>query len=178
MMDGVYPGLHQVASALDGEDWLLVGGAMTQLHCPLNDVGYGRSTEDVDVVVDPMNHSTLVGVAKAVSAAHTVRLPNVWSALAMKSHALRLPDANRERHVQDALALLACADRTEAKRELTKSERAGVNKILSSSYLSAVENWMPLDQTHWGEALQEMRRLRPQGVIPVPPLLQTEMPLG
>ena len=37
---------------------------------------------------------------------------------------------------------------------------------------------LPLDQTHWGEALQEMRRLRPQGVIPVPPLLQTEMPLG
>ena len=251
MVGGVYPGLHQVAAVLDGEDWLLVGGAMTQLHCTLNDVGYGRSTEDVDVVVDPMNHSTLVGVAEAlekggyeqitplrregflhqfrhqegpqvdvmgidsdrtpdrwrgynvvkcpgsksalgklasgtpkdvlevpVSAAHTVRLPNVWSALAMKGHALRLPDANRERHVQDALALLACADRTEAKRELTKSERAGVNKILSSSYLSEVENWMPLDQTHWGEALQEMRRLRPQGVIPVPPPLQTEMPLG
>lgn len=241
MMGGVYPWLHQVASALDGEDWLLVGGAMTQLHCALSHVGYGRTTEDVDIVVDPITNSTLVGVAEAleragyeqitplrregflhqfrheegsqvdvmgidsdrtpdrwrgynvvkcpgsksalgrlasgtpkdvlevpVSEAHTVRLPNAWSALAMKGHALQLPDANRERHVQDALALLACAHRTEVKRGLTKSEHSGVNKILSSSHLSEVENWMPLDQTHWGEALEEIRRLRPQGEIGVP----------
>lgn len=250
-MGDAYPWLCQVASALDGEDWLLVGGAMTQLHCTLRDVGYGRSTQDVDIVVDPIHNSTLVGVAEAlekggyeqitplrrdgflhqfrheegsqvdvmgidsdrtpdrwrgynvvkcpgsksalgklasgtpkdvlevpVSVVHTVRLPNVWSALAMKGHALRLPDANRERHIQDALALLACAHRTEVKRGLTKSERAGVNKILSSSYLSEVENWMPLDQAHWGESLAEMRRLRPQGAIPVPPLLRAEMTLG
>lgn len=218
MMGGVYPWLHQVASALDGEDWLLVGGAMTQLHCALSHVGYGRTTEDVDIVVDPINNSTLVGVAEALERAgyeqitplrregflhqfrheegsqvdvmgidsyptpdrwrgyNVVKCPGSKSALAMKGHALQLPDANRERHVQDALALLACAHRTEVKRGLTKSEHSGVNKILSSSHLSEVENWMPLDQTHWGEALEEIRRLRPQGTIPVPPLLQSEFP--
>lgn len=113
-----------------------------------------------------------------VSEAHTVRLPNAWSALAMKGHALRLPDGNRERHIQDALALLACAHRTEVKRGLTKSEHSGVNNVLSSSYLSEVENWMPLDQVHWGETLEEIRRLRPQGTIPVPPLLQTVLTPG
>lgn len=249
MMSDVYPWLHRVASALDGEDWLLVGGAMVQLHCTLSDVGYGRSTEDVDIVVDPINDSTLGSVADAleksgyaqvtplrrdgflhqfhhrdgsqvdvmgidsertprrwrgynvvkcpgsksalgtladgtpkdvlevaVGKVQTVRLPNIWSALAMKGHALRLPDGNRERHFQDALALFACAHRTEVKRGLTKSERAGVNNILSSSYLPEVENWMLLDQAHWGEVLVEIRRLRPQGTIPVPPLLQSEFP--
>lgn len=248
-MDHVYPWLDHVASALHGEDWLLVGGAMTQLHCALNEVGYGRSTDDVDLVVDPINDSTLGSVAAkleengyeqitpmtkdgflhqflhregpqvdvmgkdsertpgrwrgynvvkcpgsksalgrladgspkdvleiSVSKMQTVRLPNVWSAIAMKGHALRLPGANRERHIQDALALFACAHRTEVKRGLTKSERAGVNNILSSSYMSEVENWMPLDQPHWGEALKEIRRLRPQGSIPLPPLLQEELP--
>ncbi|MDK8664330.1 hypothetical protein [Corynebacterium coyleae] len=44
-MDHVRLLLLKVASALDGEDWLLVGGAMTHLHCALNEVGYARPTE-------------------------------------------------------------------------------------------------------------------------------------
>ena len=63
-MDHVRLLLLKVASALDGEDWLLVGGAMTHLHCALNEVGYARPTEDVDIVVDPVNHSTLGSVAQ------------------------------------------------------------------------------------------------------------------
>lgn len=51
-----------------------------------------------------------------VSDERAVRLPNVWSAISIKGRALRLADGNRERHVQDALALLACANRTEVKR--------------------------------------------------------------
>ena len=47
-MAAVYPWLDHVASALHGEDWLFVGGAMTQLHCALSEIGYGRSTNDVD----------------------------------------------------------------------------------------------------------------------------------
>lgn len=243
--------LESVASALDGEDWLLVGGAMTHLHCALNEVGYARPTEDVDIVVDPVNHSTLGSVAQKLEASgyvavapitregflhhflrdeglrvdvmgedserapdrwrgynvvrvkcpgsrsalgnlsdgtpkdvlevpigeeRTVRLPNVWSAISMKGHALRIAEGNRERHVQDALALLACANRTEVKRGLTKSERVAVNNILSSSYLSDVENWVPLDQEHWGEALQEIRRLRPQGDILVPTIMRSLLP--
>ena len=248
-MDHVRLLLLKVASALDGEDWLLVGGAMTHLHCALNEVGYARPTEDVDIVVDPVNHSTLGSVAQKleesgyepvlpltregflhqflggqgfrvdvmgkdsentpdrwrgynvvkcpgsksalgilsdgtlkdvlevpVSDERAVRLPNVWSAISIKGHALRLADGNRERHVQDALALLACANRTEVKRELTKSERVAVNNSLSSSYMSDIENWLPLDQEHWSEALQEIRRLRPRGPISVPELIQPRLP--
>lgn len=241
----IFPHLLEVADALEGEDWLLVGGAMTQVHCHMRDVEYARPTRDVDVVVDPNNGSTLVGVARRLEhsgffrVAHlgtdrylhrfqrddgfavdvmgkdsdltpdrwlgfrvvkcpgsksalgqysngdpkevydfelgngrAVRVPNVWSALALKGRALRQPSANRERHTQDSIALLACADRTSPKRELTKSEREAVNYTISSDYLGDLGNWTPLAERHWAEALREIRRIRPQGDIGVPELLR------
>lgn len=249
MAADILPHVAEVAEILDGEDWLLVGGAMTQVHCAIGEVVYERPTSDVDIVVDPVEGSTLIGVAARLerngferveqlhssgalhrfqredgfaidvmgkdssltpnrwmgfrvvkcpgsksalgqysdgerkeilqvdlSGGWSVRVPNVWSALAIKGWALRQPDSNRERHVQDSLALLACASATEPKRRLTKSERQAINFVLSSDYLGHLENWGPLSDRYWQAALKEIRRLRPQGEIGVPEPLKPLLP--
>lgn len=249
MIADAFPTVAEVVDVLSGEDWLLVGGAMTQLHCAIQTVEYARPTEDVDIVVDPVNGSTLVRVADALEQhgyskveqlnkggylhrftrtdgfsvdvmgkdssltpdqwfgqrvvkcpgsksalgkyhngewkevievdlgdGRSVRIPNVWSALALKGWALKQPDVNRERHVQDSLALFACAARTSPKRALTKSEREAVNFVLSQSYLADLSNWTPLQESHYEELLLEIRRLRPQGHIDVPLPLQQFLP--
>ncbi|OIR45753.1 hypothetical protein [Corynebacterium sp. NML130628] len=244
-----FPHVTEIVDVLAGEDWLLVGGAMTLLHCAIQNVEYARPTVDVDIVVDPVHGSTLFKVAEllekrgyrkreplrkdgylhqftrpdgfsvdvmgkdssrtpqrwfgqrvvecpgsksALGNLHNgdwkevvqvnlgggriVRIPNVWSALALKGWALKLPSPNRERHVQDCLALFACAAKTNPKRALTKSEREAVNFVLSQSYLGDLNNWTPLKQSHQLEALAEIRRLRPQGDIGVPVLLKPLLP--
>lgn len=249
MAANIFQHVAEAAEILDGQDWLLVGGAMTQVHCVLGEVTYERPTSDVDIVVDPVNESTLIGVAAClekngferveqlhssgalhrferengfaidvmgkdsnltpdrwlgfrvvkcpgsksalgrysdgkqkeilevnVGEGRSVRIPNVWSALAIKGWALRQPDANRQRHVQDSLALLACASVTEPKRNLTKSERKAINFVLSSDYLSHMENWGPLSDRQWQAVLTEIRRLRPQGEIGVPDPLKPMLP--
>lgn len=105
-----------------------------------------------------------------------VRIPNVWSAIALKGHSLLTSAPNRQRHVQDGLALLACAHRAETKRTLTNSERSALNTLLSSDYLAHLENWLPLSETHWDEAWSEIRRLRPQGPIFIPRVLRERFP--
>ena len=52
MQEGIFPHVAEVAGILEGEDWLLVGGAMTQVHCALHGITYERPTTDVDLVVD------------------------------------------------------------------------------------------------------------------------------
>lgn len=108
----------------------------------------------------------------------TADIPNVWSALAMKGHNLRLPDMNRERHVEDAIALFACAHRSSPKRPLTKSERSGLNNLLSSSYFEDVTHWTPLASAHWAEAYAEMSRIRPEGELRIPPVLRQQLTEG
>lgn len=249
MQEGIFPHVAEVAEILEGLDWLLVGGAMTQVHCAMHGITYERPTTDVDLVVDPVNGSTLYSVAARlelngfekvelpdgegalhrfrredglvvdvmgrdssltprkwfgykvvqcpgsksalgafsdgspkpvvdvdVGGEQNVRVPNVWSSLAIKGRALRQTGAYKERHIQDSLALLACASAVEPKRDLTKSERQAINFTLSSSYLGDLANWTPLSDSHWPAALSEIRRLRPQGEIGVPQPLQPLLP--
>lgn len=236
--------LEPATNALDRESWMLVGGAMTLVHCLIAEVEYERPTRDVDIVVDPVGGSSLETVGRALernsfvpvlglqrnSPLHrfedaagykidvmgkdsdltpdrwrghrvvkcpgsksalgklpngsdkevlevqlgngrAVRVPNVWSALSIKGHALELADGYKQRHVQDAIALFACASGYQQKRALTKSERKGVNNILSHEWLADLNNWTPLEKDYWPAALSEMRRLRPQGELGVHALL-------
>ncbi|MDK4301380.1 hypothetical protein [Corynebacterium propinquum] len=72
------------------------------------------------------------------------KVPNIWSAIALKGRAYRQPSADISRHLRDAIALFACST-VYANRELTKSENQAFNYLLSSSELSDLEMWEELN---------------------------------
>lgn len=60
----------------------------------------------------------------------TIRIPDIASALSLKGAAYRTPSANRERHLQDAVTLFACA--ASADMQLSKSMRANINILVGA----------------------------------------------
>lgn len=163
------PLVSEISQILDGTGWLLVGGMMVHAHCLLAEVSYTRSTSDVDVLVKdrqrelkwdgyrtiqcPGSSSALGvyndGTDKEVielvgTSGFPFKVPNIWSAIALKGRAYRQPSADISRHLRDAIALFACST-VYANRGLTKSENQAFNYLLSSSELSDLEMWEELN---------------------------------
>lgn len=95
-----------------------------------------------------------------------VRLPDLPSALALESGAYFLPGVERERHLQDAVALLVCIDRGEV--TLSRSMRRAVTKLLSAISMTP-EAWQVCHPDDWGRAVRAARGLdaswQPPGFI-------------
>lgn len=163
------PLVSEISQILDGTGWLLVGGMTVHAHCLLAEVSYTRSTSDVDVLVKdrqrelkwdgyrtiqcPGSSSALGvyndGTDKEVielvgTSGFPFKVPNIWSAIALKGRAYRQPSADISRHLRDAIALFACST-VYANRGLTKSENQAFNYLLSSSELSDLEMWEELN---------------------------------
>lgn len=92
----------------------------------------------------------------------SVSIPNIWSAISLKGWACRTSNSDRERHIQDAIALLSCAGKRGERRALTKSERRAVNIVLSSSALGDHLNWMYLSDKAWADVITAIKMLRPE----------------
>lgn len=233
------PGLELLVAALEGEDWVLVGGTMTHAHCQMAGVHYSRTTHDLDLVVNPVGATSLGSAARALIGAGfgevrplspdgflhrfvsqegvevdvmapdsdlsptrwrgfrvvqspgsksalkhlvevpvgagTLQLPDVRAAAALKGHAIKLPSPNRERHVQDFIALMACGASAGKSRELSKSERGAFNNALRSDYFATADTWMATDPDHWPDAVAELRRVFPGRQLRLPELVAREV---
>lgn len=92
----------------------------------------------------------------------SVRLPELASALSLKGAAYYLPAPNRQRHLQDAVTLLACADTSPL--ELSASMRRNVNHLIGA--LGVTEAWTAADPITRRRAVRAIRLLRPDWIMP------------
>ena len=103
-------------------------------------------------------------IAFRLEGGEEIRIPDLASAISLKSAAYFMPGANRERHLQDVVTLLACLGRTEILPPPSKSMKKNIVKIIPS--LSAPQAWsvcMPEDR---GRAIFAARRLNPEWATP------------
>ena len=92
----------------------------------------------------------------------TIRIPDVESSLSLKGAALRTSSANRVRHVQDAVTLLACAD--PAALDLSKSMRTNINHAINA--LADPQVWGYADPASRRRAVRTVLAIRPDWVVP------------
>ncbi len=91
-----------------------------------------------------------------------IRIPDLASALSLKGAAYHLPGINRERHLQDGVTLLACADTTEL--DLSKSMRRNVNQLINA--LDTTGAWATTDPSSRRRAVRAILQLRPDWSVP------------
>lgn len=119
----------------------------------------GRTVIDVPGSAFAMKRT----IPHALSTGTTIRLPDLASALALKSWAYFLPAAQRERHLQDAVTLLVCIDRNEA--VLSKSMKSAVRRMLGA--ISAQEvAWQMCDPDDWARATRAARGIDSKWAVP------------
>ncbi len=99
-----------------------------------------------------------------------VRIPDLSSAISLKGAALRTPSANPVRHLQDAVTLFACVDRSTV--DLSKSMRQHANHLINA--LDSVEAWSFADPHTRRKAVRAIRTVRPDWRIP--PFLLPQRP--
>jgi hypothetical protein len=91
-----------------------------------------------------------------------IRIPDLASALSLKGAAYHLPGINRERHLQDAVTLFACADATVL--ELSASMRRNVNHLINA--LDTTDAWAATDPSSRRRAVRAIRLTRSEWAIP------------
>lgn len=91
-----------------------------------------------------------------------IRIPDLASALSLKGAAYHLPGINRQRHLQDAVTLFACADTTMV--ELSTSMRRNINHLINA--LDTTEAWAVTDPASRRRAVRAIRQIRPDWAVP------------
>lgn len=91
-----------------------------------------------------------------------VRVPDLASALSLKGAAFGVPGINRQRHIEDAVTLLACGDG--APMHLSNSMRRNVNLLFPA--LEAPDAWSGVDPLTRRRALRTIKSLRPDWSVP------------
>ena len=91
-----------------------------------------------------------------------IRIPDLASALSLKGAAYYLPGINRERHLQDGVTLLACADTNQL--DLSKSMRRNVNHLINA--LDTTDAWATTDPSSRRRAVRAILQLRPDWCVP------------
>jgi len=86
-----------------------------------------------------------------------IRIPDVESALSLKGAAFRLPGPNRVRHLQDAVTLFACLDKSQP--DISKSMKKNINNLISA--MDTVEAWSFADPTNRRRAIRAIRAVQP-----------------
>lgn len=119
----------------------------------------GRTVIDVPGSASAMKRT----VPHTLPTGTPIRLPDLASALALKSWAFFLPGAQRERHLQDAVTLLVCIDRQEA--VLSKSMKSAVRRMLGVIAVHEVA-WQMCDPDDWPKAVRAARGMNPEWVVP------------
>lgn len=91
-----------------------------------------------------------------------IRIPDLASALSLKGAAYHLPGANRQRHLQDAVTLFACADTTVL--DLSTSMRRNINHLINALHTTAA--WTVTDPSSRRRAVRAIRQIRPDWAVP------------
>lgn len=91
-----------------------------------------------------------------------IRIPDLASALSLKGAAYHQPGANRQRHLQDAVTLFACADTTVM--ELSTSMRRNINHLINA--LDTTVAWAGTDPSSRRRAVRAIRQIRPDWAVP------------
>lgn len=102
-----------------------------------------------------------------------ISIPDLPSALSLKSRAYFLPGANRQRHLQDAITLLVCLDGVDY--SMSKSMKSNLNKIVRVIALEP-DAWQMCPPTDWSKAIRAARGIDPQWVPPE--FIQPARPTG
>ncbi len=101
-------------------------------------------------------------ITYATPGGETLRVPDLESALSLKGAAFHTSSANRQRHLQDTVSLLACANG--GTLDLSKSMRSNINNALNA--LHDPEAWGFADPMTRRRALRTALALRPDWVVP------------